>query len=215
MTLTLALVDDHHVFREGLRAVLSTQPDLCVVGEAEDARRAFSVIDDKKPNIVVVDLTLPDGDGIATTREILRRKPRTRVLILTMHTNEFFVTQAFSAGAAGFALKSQRPDEIVDAVRTVGRGETYICPQFAALLTQERQVQKKPGSGGPFDDLSRREREIFGLILRGFTNQAIGETLCISVKTVETHRAHINKKLRVHSTGELIRLAALHGLVAT
>jgi two-component system, NarL family, response regulator NreC len=215
-TIRVLLVDDHHLFREGLRTVLATVDDILVVGEAATGREAFEMVDTLKPDIVTVDVTLPDGDGILATREILRRQPQTRVLMLTMHGNHYYVSQALAAGAKGYALKEQRPTEILEALRAVARGEIYVAPQLPQeLAASALGPRKSNGTTNPLDSLSPRERDIFDLIVRGNTNTAMAETLQLSVKTIETHRAHINKKLRVHSTGELIRLAALHGLVAT
>jgi two-component system response regulator NreC len=215
MMLTVALVDDHPLFREGLRTVLSAQSDVEVVAEACDSRQATAMVATAKPAVVVIDMTLPDGDGIAATQEILRQAPRTRILMLTMHSSEFFVSRAFSAGVSGYAVKTQAPEEILDAIRTVARGETYLAPKFSHLFAHQNDTRRTPiVSNSPLEELSRREREIFDLIVRGFTNEGMAGTLSISVKTVETHRSHINRKLRVHSTGELIRLAALHGLIS-
>jgi DNA-binding NarL/FixJ family response regulator len=211
MSSTVALIDDHPVFREGLRHLLASEPGLEVVGEAGDARGACAIANSAKPSVIVIDVALPDGDGIAATQEILRYSPRTRVLALTMHTGEFFVSRAFSAGVSGYAIKTQAPEEIVGAVCAVARGETYVPARFSHLVMRPHERSSVPAT--PFEDLSKREREIFDLILRGFTNEGMARALFISVKTVETHRSHINRKLRVHSTGELIRLAAMHGLL--
>jgi DNA-binding NarL/FixJ family response regulator len=217
MTTKLILVDDHHVFRAGLRAVLASEADISVVGEASEARQAYALLDSAQPDLVVLDLTLPDGDGVAATREIIRREPRTRVLILTMQTNEFFVSRAFAAGAGGFAIKSQGPEEILQAIRAVAAGERYLSPQFADKIsaTNGKPVQRDQATSDPLEPLSRREREVCDLVLRGLSNQGIADALCISIKTVETHRARINQKLGVHSTGQLIRLAALQGLISS
>jgi two-component system response regulator NreC len=215
-TVNVLLVDDHHLFREGLRTVLAATDDIRVVGEASTGREAFLMLDSLKPDVVTVDVTLPDGDGILATREILRRQPKTRVLMLTMHGNHYYVSQALAAGAKGYALKEQLPTEIVDALRAVARGEVYVAPQLPQdLAASSGGARRGSGATSPLESLSPRERDIFDLIVRGYTNTIMAETLQLSVKTIETHRAHINKKLRVHSTGELIRLAALHGLVAT
>jgi two-component system, NarL family, response regulator NreC len=212
----LLIVDDHHLFRQGLRTVLAAEEDFAVLGEASTAREAFALFDELAPEVVSVDVTLPDGDGIGVTREMLRRQAGTRVLALTMHASHYYVSQALAAGAKGYALKDQRPPEILDALRTVARGEIYVAPQLPQDLAQ---CGASAGAGGgdrgtgPLAALSPRERAVFDLVVRGYTNFAAAEALQLSVKTVETHRAHINRKLRVHSTGELIRLAALHGLV--
>jgi DNA-binding NarL/FixJ family response regulator len=210
----LLIVDDHHLFRQGLRTVLAAEEDFAVLGEASTAREALELCDTLGPDVVSVDVTLPDGDGIGATREILRRLPQTRILVLTMHGSHYYVSQALAAGAKGYALKEQRPPEILDALRTVARGEIYVAPQLPQELAQGSPATSGNRGTGPLAALSPRERAVFDLVVRGYTNFAAAEALQLSVKTVETHRAHINRKLRVHSTGELIRLAALHGLVA-
>jgi two-component system response regulator NreC len=217
MTTKVILVDDHHVFRAGLRAILASETDIVVVGEASEARQAYALLDSAQPDLVVLDLTLPDGDGVSATREIIRREPRIRVLILTMQTNEFFVSRSLAAGASGFAIKSQGPDEIVQAIRAVASGERYLSPQFVDKLSAAngKTALKDHATADPLEPLSRREREVCDLVLRGLSNQSIADALCISIKTVETHRARINQKLGVHSTGQLIRLAALQGLISS
>jgi two-component system response regulator NreC len=218
MAITIALVDDHHVFRAGLRAILAAIPDAEVVAEAVDARQAYLSVESAKPDLVILDLVLPDGDGIAVTREIRRRSPGTNVLILTMQSTEVSVSRALAAGASGFVIKSDEPEEIVRAVTAVTAGQRYVSGNFgdrgAALLAQTAEVGAAMDTQDPLASLSRREREVCDLVLRGLSNQGVAEALCISIKTVETHRARINQKLGVHSTGQLIRLAALQGLIS-
>ena len=213
MSLRLVLIDDHHLFREGIRAVLAGFPDITVVGEASDAREAYSVVDATKPDIVVLDLSLPGADGIAVTREITRRDRNCKVLILSMHLGHDYVLRALEAGAAGYASKDQPPEAVVEAIRAVARGETYLSPRIPRSILDEHMQRGQRPSVGPLDRLSPREREIFDLVVQGLSNQNVATELCISVKTVETHRANINRKLGVHSATELVRLAALHGLV--
>lgn len=208
------LVDDHHLFREGLALILSNNPPLEVVGHASTSREACALIDKLAPDIVILDMTLPDSDGIATTREVLRRRPRTHVLILTMHGTDFFVRKALEAGALGYALKSQSSAELLGAIRAVGGGNVYLAPSIAPPSERTPSRTRTPlPSSSPLDELSPREREVFDLVMRGLSNSNIARHLCISIKTVETHRTHINRKLGVHSTGQLIRLAAIQGLV--
>jgi DNA-binding NarL/FixJ family response regulator len=218
MATTIALVDDHHVFRAGLRAILAAIPDADVVAEAMDARQAYVSIESARPDLVILDLVLPDGDGIAVAREIRRRSPATNILILTMQSNEVSVSRALAAGASGFVLKSDEPEEIVRAIAAVVAGQRYVSSNFgdraAALLAQTTELGDAVDTEDPLASLSRREREVCDLVLRGLTNQGVAEALCISIKTVETHRARINQKLGVHSTGQLIRLAALQGLIS-
>ena len=209
--INVLLVDDHDLLRQGLAAILTRDPSFRIVGEASTVRQAASMVESLRPHIAIVDISLPDGDGIAATTEIIRRQPGTRVLILTMHVHQFFARKAFDAGATGYALKSEPPDQILGALRAVARGEGYTSAG----------VSVSPGAAAgeganqitAIEELSPREREVFDMAVRGHSNLTIGKALCISVKTVETHRAHINNKLGVHSTGELIRLAANQGLV--
>jgi two-component system response regulator NreC len=212
-----ALVDDHHIFRAGLRVILAELPEVAIVGEASDAREAYLLVDSAKPDLVVLDLVLPDGDGIAATREIRRRAPASRVLVLTMQTSELAVARALAAGASGFVLKTDEPAEIHRAVRTVLAGRRHVSVSFGDRAAD--LIASTPQAGydarDPLASLSRREREVCDLVLRGLSNQSVAEALCISVKTVETHRARINQKLGVHSTGQLMRLAALEGLISS
>jgi DNA-binding NarL/FixJ family response regulator len=207
MTVRIALLDDHLLFREGLRAVIQTDPALDVVGEAADARSAYAIVESAKPDVVVADITLPGINGIAFTRELVRRGDGTRVLVLTMHARADMAGEALDAGARGYALKDELPDTILGAIRLVSRGERYVSPRVRGALD-------RVGGSGPLGELSTREREVFDLAVNGFSNEKIGRTLCISIKTVQTHRAKINQKLGVHSTGELVRFAALRGLIA-
>jgi two-component system response regulator NreC len=213
ITLRIALVDDHVLFRDGLRALVSAEGDLLVVAEASDARTAFPLLEETTPDVLVVDVTLPGSSGIVLTREVLRRLPTCRVLVLTMHASEEYVIEAFAAGATGYALKSQPAAEVLEAIRTVGSGRSYLAPTLPRPGLDDAGGKRRDDGGTRLDELSPREREIFDLLVRSHSNREIAKHLYISVKTVETHRASINRKLGVHSTAELIRFAALRGLV--
>jgi DNA-binding NarL/FixJ family response regulator len=216
MTTKIALVDDHHVFRTGLRSIIAGAGDLSVVGEAPDARKAYAMVAATKPDVVILDLMLPDGDGIAVARELRRRTPEARVLILTIQNSELLVSRALAAGASGFALKSDEPDEILRGIGVVASGQKYVSAGFGPRAPELiAQAEETVDTNDPLASLSRREREVCDLVLRGLSNQAVAEALCISIKTVETHRARINQKLGVHSTGQLIRLAAMQGLLSS
>lgn len=215
MHFTVALIDDHVLFRDALRGLLTNQNDLEVVAEASEAGEAYACIEATKPDVVLMDVGLPGVSGIAACREILRRDPHRRILMLTMHSEEEFVAQAMSAGATGYALKHQPANQVIEAVREVARGQPYLCPRISRFILDDhlRLRRGEPSAAGPCDGLSPREKEIFDLLVRGFTNESIAGQLCISPKTVETHRAHILRKLRVHSMVELIRFAARHSLI--
>lgn len=207
MTLRIALIDDHLLFRQGLSAIVAMQKDMAVVIEGGDAREVYQEIESAPPDVAVVDVSLRGSNGIAATREILRRSPDVKVLILTMHTNEDFAVQAFAAGASGYALKDQDAGEVLDAIRAVASGQRYLAPALSP------SVMARPRGNGPLSQLSPREREVFDLIVQSRSNRDIATYLCISIKTVETHRSSINRKLGAHSTADLVRIAARHGLI--
>jgi two-component system, NarL family, response regulator NreC len=209
-TLRILLVDDHPLFRAGLRSILAAHPDLSIIGEAGDARQAYGVAETEQPDVIVMDLNLPGIDGVSAMRELLQRAPQSKVLMLSMYTDEIHAARALAAGASGYAMKTQSPDDLIEGVRTVARGERYLPRSLSpALLDVHRRAAAR--DGGPLACLSPREREIFGLLVRGLSNRSIAQQLCISVKTVETHRTHIHEKLGVHSIAQLIHFAAVNG----
>jgi DNA-binding NarL/FixJ family response regulator len=210
MPIRLIIIDDHPLFRDGLRAVLEMDTTLAVVGDAGDGRGGCAVAAAEKQDVIVLDVGLPGTSGIASIDELRRAAPEARILVLTMHSAHEFVLQAFAAGAHGYALKDQPPTEVVEAIKIVGAGQRYLAPRLPRGLLETRSG---PLRGSVLDVLSPREREIFNLVARGFSSQGIATQLFISVKTVETHRAHINRKLGFHSTVDLIRFAARHQLL--
>ncbi len=206
----LMLVEDHAVFRTALRELFATrEPSFEMVAEAATAQDAWRLADQHHPDITIMDLLLRGESGISATRELCRRQRGARVLILTAVDNPCFVREAFAAGARGYALKEQTAEEIFGAVRVVAGGARYLPPRFDPELMVDGRPNGQPD--GLFGQLSAREREIFDLVVAGHGNQRIAAELFISVKTVETHRARINRKLGVHSGVELVRFAALHG----
>lgn len=208
----IALVDDHPLFRSGIRTILSSQPDFDVVAEASDARQAYQVAESAHPELMVIDLNLPGVDGLSVTREVLRRVPQIKVLILSMYTDEMHAARALAAGALGYAMKTQPGEELMEAVRCVARGERYVPSTLSvSMLDVHRRAAGR--DAGPLGALSPREREIFGLLVRGLSNRSIARELSISVKTVETHRTHIHEKLGVHSIAQLIHFAAVNGAI--
>lgn len=212
----LLLVDSSKIFRMGLRATL-TRPsegdDLAVVAECGDGFRACELAVALAPDVVVTDFYLPDSNGIALARELGRIVPTTRVLILAPHGLEAIVHQALSAGAGGYALKEQSPGEIVAAIRAVGRGEPVVPPGLSAPVSGSSGRSGGNGPSQPIERLSQRERQVFDLVVWGSTSKQIAGRLGISVKTVETHRGHINGKLSVHTSADIVRLASLWGML--
>ncbi len=216
----LLLVDTSSIFRMGLRAALAETPsvggpdDLQVVGECADGATAVALAATLAPDMVVSDLHLGDRNGIALCRELGRLAPPVRVLILATHAPEAIVHQALGAGVGGYALKRQSADEVVAAIRSVALGELVLPPGVSA--PPPRAVGgEKSGATYAIERLSQRERQIFDLVVWGSSNKQIAERLGISIKTVETHRGHINGKLRVHTSADIVRLASLWGMLAT
>ena len=206
----IVLIDDHPLFREGVRAMVAGHRDLLIVGEAGDVAKGLDIIDKQRPDAVLLDISLPGSDGMSLLRRIAHPKSPPRVLILSMHKSLDYVRQAMASGAAGYALKDDPPAVLLDAIRAILTGETYLSPQVKEAYEKAQEEGEQPGA---IELLSEREREIFGLIVRGNSSQQIAASLFISIKTVETHRANINRKLGAHSTGDLVRLAAQRGLL--
>jgi DNA-binding NarL/FixJ family response regulator len=213
----LLLVDPSSIFRMGLRTVLaqaSGSDDLQVVGECADGATALTLASALAPDLVISDVHLADRNGIGLCRELGRMVPPARVLILATHGPEAIVHQALSAGAGGYALKGQTADEVVAAIRSVGLGELVLPPGVSA--PPPRVVGgEKPVTTHAIERLSQRERQIFDLVVWGSSNKQIAGRLGISIKTVETHRGHINGKLRVHTSADIVRLASLWGMLVT
>ena len=200
------LVDDHTLVRQGLRCILATDEEIEVVGEAGDGRSAVELSERLQPDVVVMDLTLPELNGIEATRRIFKQEKDTKVLILTMHTDRMFVRQSLKAGARGYLVKDAEDTDLVKAVKVVGRGGSFFNAEVSRMLLNDYLGEQPPGD----DDLTRltgREREILQLIAEGRTNAEIAATLSLSQNTVETHRKQIMKKLDLHKTAELVRFA--------
>ncbi len=207
----IALCDDHAVVRSGLRRILETEPDLEVVAEAGTADEAVTVARDTQPDVFVMDVGLPGRSGIDATSDVCKVSPRTKVLVLTAHDDVAYLRRAFAAGATGYLVKEAADIELVLAVRQIAAGKQYVHPTLgAALLAPDAATVRPAGPGG---ELSEREVEILGLIANGLTNAEIAERLYVSIRTVETHRAHIYQKLDVRTRAELVRIARDTGIL--
>jgi DNA-binding NarL/FixJ family response regulator len=214
-SLRILVVDDHAVVRRGVRALLEGHPGWEVCGEAGTGREAVEKAGRLKPDIVVLDLSLPELNGLEATRQILRESPRTEVLVLTMHHSEELAQQVLQAGARGYILKSDAGESLVAAVETLVRREPFLTPRLTELVL-ERYVRGPGGREGDSDGgivLTPREREVVLLVAEGSSSKAIASALGISVKTVETHRTNVMRKLRLRSVSELVRYAIRNGLV--
>jgi len=186
-----------------------------VAGEASHPQEAYSVVEAAQPDLVVLDIALPPTSGVSVAREVLRRQPRQKILALSMFLDEEHVAQALEAGVLGYAGKDLTVPELFKAIRSVARGEAYLAPSISRAVLDDYLRIRKNGQGPemPLRSLTQREREIFDLAVRGLSNQDIASQLCISKRTVETHRGRIMRKLHVHSATDLVRLAAKHGLL--
>lgn len=211
----IVLADDHTVLRQALARVLNTRPDMEVVGEAATGKEAVRLAQDLLPDVVLMDITMPDGDGIAAASGLREMGLQTKVLILTVHDRDEYLFRALRAGAHGYILKETDLDELLTAVRTVSEGNVYIQPTMASKLVKDylQRAEGESGAGGPLNTLSSRETEILRLIAAGHTTAQIAEQLVLSPNTVRTHRDHIMTKLDLHNRASLIRYAISHGLI--
>jgi two-component system response regulator NreC len=204
------VVDDHAVVRTGLRKVLDAETDIDTVGEAANAERAVFEALEHKPDVVLMDVVMPGKSGIEAMPALLQAVPDARVLILSMQDDPHYVREAFEAGASGYVLKEAADTDVVEAVRAVASGARYVHPALGAKLVAAETEERKRAESDP---LSEREREVLRLLALGHTNQEIAALLYISVRTAETHRAHIMQKLSLSSRAELVRYALDHGLI--
>jgi two-component system response regulator NreC len=204
------IVDDHAVVRSGIRLLLVQEPDIEPVGEAGSARDAVFEARSKKPDVILLDVVMPDGSGLDAIPQLLHEHPETKILVLSMQDDPRYVREAFAVGASGYVLKEAADVEVVSAVREVARGGRYVHPELGArLIAADAEAARRAEQ----DPLSDREREVLTLLALGHTNQEIAKQLFISVRTAETHRAHIMQKLRLTSRAELVKYAIAQGLL--
>lgn len=208
----ILLVDDHEIVRRGIAALLASEPDLEVVGEAADGRQAIDLAERLRPDVVLMDLVLPELDGVAATRAIHERRPETQVLVLTSFGTDDKLFPAIKAGALGYLLKDTSPQELVEAIRQAAAGHTALDPTVARRLLRELSAER--GDGPPAEPLTERELGVLQLLARGLTNEAIGETLFISEATVRTHVSHILAKLGVGNRTQAALWALRTGLAS-
>jgi two-component system response regulator NreC len=216
MPIRLLVADDHGLLRAGLIALLNAESGMEVVGEADDEHSAVSRTVEKRPDVVLMDISMPDSGGIEATRRIKQLVPETRVLIMTVHEDKGLAQEAIRAGAMGYILKRAIKSELVNAIQAVMRNELYLHPAMARLLFLQTKPLQPPEQrlvAEPFEPLTLREIEVLRLIARGYTNSQIGESLHISVRTVEYHRGNLTAKLNLRSRSELMRYAEEKGLV--
>ena len=211
----ILLADDHSVVRTGLRLIIGNEEDMTVVGEAEDGLQAIQKAHELRPDVIVMDMTMPGLGGLEAARQMKRDLPDTRILFLTIHDSEEYFFQAVQAGADGYVTKSSPAWEVLTAIRTVHQGDCYLNPSVAKMLVGDYLERvKQGGKRDPYDALSDREREILHLIATGRSNREIAEVLNISEHTVHNHRARLMEKLGVHDRIELLKYAIRRGIIS-
>jgi DNA-binding NarL/FixJ family response regulator len=212
MKTRIVLADDHAIFRAGLRSLLNKYKDLQIIGEVQNGRDAVRQVGSLRPDIVVMDLTMSDLNGVEATRQIVRDCPQTRVLCLTMHDTLEHVVEVLLAGAHGYVLKDGDIHELIMAVRTIARGQYYLSPEISGLVIRDYMTKLAESSRSAVSELSEREREILQLLVEGCSSSKIAEKLFVSIKTVATHRQSIMMKLNVDSLAELTKYALREGV---
>jgi two-component system, NarL family, response regulator NreC len=206
----ILLADDHAILRKGVRLLVDSQPDMEVVGEAKTGREAIAEARTLKPDVVVMDVSMPELNGIEGTRQICDELANTKVLALSMHKDAVYVREILRAGARGYLLKDSEDDDLIKAIRSVARGEAVLSPAISdAVLTDYRKHVTNP-----VDLLTSREREVLTMVADGKTNKEIANTLNLSVYTVESHRGSVMEKLNLHNTGDIVRFALRNGLIS-
>jgi two-component system, NarL family, response regulator NreC len=211
----IVLADDHTVMRNGLRLLLERQPNLKVVGEAADGRQAVAITESAIPDVVIMDIGMPNLNGIEATRQIVAHSPRTAIAILSMHSDESYVIRALKAGARAYLLKDSAEADLLAAVRALTEGKSFFSPAISKILVEDymRQLDRQ-GAEDTYELLTNREREILQLLAEGKTNKEVAALLNLSLYTVETHRTHILQKLNLHNVPELILYAVRKGIIA-
>ena len=211
----ILLVDDHTVVRAGLRMLLGADPELQIVGEAENGAQALRLTDELAPDVVLMDISMPDMNGIEATRKIKEQNPNVVVLALTMHEDDQYFFEMLAAGASGYVPKRAAPNDLLSAIHAVHNGGVFLFPSVARVLVQDyvQRAARAGAAGHSFDVLTEHEREVLALIAQGLSNQEIADQLVISAKTVNRHRENIMAKLNLHSRVELVRYAIEKGLI--
>jgi len=214
MTIRVLLVDDHRMMREGLTALLASVPDMEVVGEAPDGRTALEVLRKLTPDVVVMDIGMPDLNGVDATHRIRAEHKRVKVIALSTYTDKRYVHHMLEAGASGYVLKISAHEELVRAVRAVSLGRTYLSPEVAGPVVERSTHAHEGGEVSAYSTLGAREREVLQLVAEGKTSGETAQKMHISIKTVETHRRNIAQKLGLHGTAELTKYAIREGLTS-
>jgi DNA-binding NarL/FixJ family response regulator len=213
--ISVLLAEDHTIVRKGLGALLEAEIGIEVVGEAADGREAIERAEELRPDVVVMDIAMPGLNGLEATRQLKKRFPEMKIIILTMHSNEEYVLQTLRSGASGYLIKKSAPSDLISAIREVYQGKSFLSPSISKTVIDEyiRQADKMAEGENSHTKLTHRETEVLQMIAEGLKTREIAERLFVSIKTVETHRANIREKLDRHSTADLVQYAIRKGLI--
>ena len=211
--LKILLADDHTIVRKGLVSILENTPDIRVIAEAGDGREALNLVEKLQPELVLMDISMPSLNGLEATKQIKKRFPKIKVVILTMHINEQYIFELIKVGASGYVIKKAAPDELIMAIKAVAAGEQFFSPAVSSKIVKRLLAENGDNIVTQNNPLTSREIEVLQLIAEKHTNKAIASILFISKKTVEAHRSNIMKKLDLHSVEELIQYAKLKGII--
>jgi len=214
MSIRILLVDDHKIVRDGLRTLIEKEAGMEVVGEAQNGREGLKLTRELLPAVVIMDITMPDMNGIDATRSILEEHPDVKVIALSMHSDRRFVSGMLEAGASGYLLKDSAFEELARAVHTVVTDQTYLTPSITGIVIKRFIGKSTSVERSVFTDLTKREREVLQLLVEGTPTKEVASSLNVSVKTIETHRAHIMEKLDIHTISELVKYAIREGLTS-
>jgi len=212
MSIKIILADDHQIVRQGLRTLLAAEPDMEVLAEADNGRAVIKQAQELHPHVVIMDITMPDLNGIEATRQILAETPGIKIIALSMHSDSLFVLNMLRAGASGYLLKDCALEELVKAIRTVVSHKTYLSPGISDIVIKDFVSGRAASDSSAFAVLTAREREVLQLMAEGKSTSQIADSLCISIKTVEAHRKQMMNKLELHSVAELTKYAIRQGL---
>ena len=213
--LRILLADDHAVVRDGLRVLINAEPDMEVIGEAKDGRVAVQKITELRPDVAIIDISMPELNGIQATERIKREYPEVKVLALTVHQEKGYLDQLLRIGASGYILKHSAADELIEAIRCVAQGQTYVDREMASRITTDYLRKQSAGGAPGTTELTDREEQVLRLVAQGHSNKEIANQLSISVKTVETHKANFMEKLEFKSRAEVVRYAVQRGWLLT
>jgi len=212
MNTNIIIVDDHQIMREGLRSMFEPESDITVVGEAENGRDAIQLIQKKLPHVVIMDINMPDLNGIDTTRQLTAELPEVKIIALSMHSDTYMVTEMLKAGASAYLLKDCSRQDIIAAIRAVAAGKSYLSPEITGVVIDNFVKQTSPDKSSDVSKLTSKEREVLQLIAEGLTSKEIASRLGTAPKTIESHRSNIMKKLDIHTIADLTKFAIRHGI---